>query len=64
LYFIVRYTKQLTDFLSKTFLLGQSEKGGIIHEIVSVNAGTVLVGKSQVKKPPGDLCADVLMICV
>jgi len=45
-------------------LLGQYEKGGVIHELVSVNARTVLVGKPQVEKPLGDLGADVLVIRV
>jgi len=30
-----------------------------MHELVSVNGRTVLVGKPQVKKPLGDLGADV-----
>jgi hypothetical protein len=59
MYSIVHCTKRLTDFISKSLLLGQSEKNGVIHELVSVNARIVFVGKPQVKKPLGDLGADV-----
>jgi hypothetical protein len=51
MYFILHCNKRFTDFLSKYLLLGQPEKGGVIHELISVNARTVLVGKPQVKKP-------------
>jgi hypothetical protein len=63
MYFIIHCAKRLTGFLIKS-LLKHLEKGGVIHELVSVNARTVLVGKPQVKKPLGELCANVLMVRV